>query len=388
MYSRTEAQTLSDRYWYSGIAAIRSRRFTEDSKDKGFVMGMFATFRRAIHLKCVVRSKLLDTLHAIPRVQGAWDEAKQATWSTIHQQVAMIDESLTHSGGIMIILGGMLDGVTTPAERIEFLKLDNAHRPPQNATTLQAVLSCCAASSWASSVHRYVEYVAQHQGLRKQAEEFAADLIDAQIVGKLQGAPWVEHKWRHATINVVCRIRREIRKLHETRKSLTVDKRLIARKMRKLEKEGAHGAARELAILGMQVEGCQQQIQSISAEIRTHADRLICVLERLDLTCSLEDRLDLFNVNPVDRARVSDEQDSRRLLCVESLEDSAEHRAAGHIYDHPLARALMEKCVDALYESQAGREVLAENISECYFDGAPVIFGPDEQAEATPRVLH
>jgi hypothetical protein len=386
MYSYKEWIALSGRYFDRVTAAVRSGALDEATRDERTVRGLFVAVRRLINLKADARRSLIREQNSMLR--GTMDATDHAIYSANNLLIRQSWDSLTNDAGMLVIVSGMLDEVTTLEARASLLDLRNRERIHEGATTLQSLVCGSTRDSVGLWLNRYIEHVAERQGMRDPIVEFAANIVDKELFGKTPGAPWVSAEWRQATINVVCRFRREIRKLHETRKSLTVDKRLIARKMRKLEKEGAHGAARELAILGMQVEGCQQQIKSISAEIRTHADRLICVLERLDLTCSLEDRLDLFNVNPVDRATVSDEQDSRRLLCVESLEDSAEHRAAGHIDDHPLARALMEKCVDALYESEAGREVLAENISECYFDGAPVVCGPDEQAEATPRVLH
>lgn len=379
MYSVDQALDLSKRYFDHVGATIRSEAFRE--YDERAIRGLFVAMRRGLNLKRQARKGLLREQRKIIRrveLNGGWSESKVREFEHSNRMIDIVEKSLTHSAGMIAIAACMLDRVTTPESRADLLAIAYPERVHDGSTTLQALVSGYTNDGLHSWLRSYIEYVGKNQGKRDHVVEFAANMFDKELFDTARAAPAVADEWRHAAMNVVCRIRLSIRHLHERRKGIEVDQAIASRKLRKLHAKGAdYRMAREAAILTMHIEGFDQEIEVVRSEIHKHADRLICVLERLDRVCSLAERCDLFNVNVADRGGLDVSVDSRHLIVVDAVEDSATNRGAKTGEHHVLKRAIMEMCIHELFKSQEGRKSLGDKLSESFFGGEKVICMPE-----------
>ncbi|WP_321808072.1 hypothetical protein [Burkholderia sp. BCC1993] len=124
----------------------------------------------------------------------------------------------------------------------------------------------------------------------------------------------------------IAKVRRSLRRAAAARDALLDERRLVERRMRLLIHRGNPFDRARISSLRVTATALEAAAEHHEETMRRFGGLLLRAAHLIDAALDLAERCDALNVNVADRAGLDESHGFTRLVFVDGLEDSAEHR--------------------------------------------------------------
>lgn len=161
---------------------------------------------------------------------------------------------------------------------------------------------------------------------------------------------------RAIAMNLVAKIRRNVREIIRHREQLSTTARVVERAAKVMREAGNPFDQNRIEVRESQAKLLREIARDYRQILQDAGRVLVDSAPLIDGVLTLAQRCDLLNINVADRADLTDEDGIVQLVYLRGLEDSAEHRGQD-FKDGPLFNAMALVFIDFLCNHPEGRKL-------------------------------